>query len=100
MLTSKQRAFLRSKANTLDTIFQIGRAGVTDAVIAESGASLDAHELIKLRVLENSLLTAEEAANAIAEGTHADVVQTIGTRFVLYRANPELPAERRIPLPK
>ena len=100
MLTSKQRAFLRARANPLETILQIGRAGVTDAVIAQCGASLDAHELIKLRVLENSLLSAAEAAYAIAEGTGAEVVQTIGTRFVLYRANPKLPAERRIALPK
>ena len=100
MLTSKQRAALRAKANTLETILQIGRAGVTDAVIAQVSACLDSHELVKLRVLENSLLTAGEAAAALAEGTGAETVQTIGTRFVLYRANPKLPIEKRIVLPK
>ena len=100
MLTSKQRAFLRAKANTLDTLYQVGRPGVTEGVIAQSDASLSAHELIKLRVLENSLLTAKEAADAIAEETGAEVVTCIGTRFVLYRENPQLPAEKRIVLPK
>lgn len=100
MLNSKQRAFLRARANTLETIFQVGRAGVTEGVAAQTSSALDTHELIKLRVLENSLLTAGEAAAALAEETGADVVQTIGTRFVLYRANPKLPEERRIVLPK
>ena len=100
MLTSKQRAVLRAKANTLDTLYQVGRAGVTEGVIAQTDASLKSHELIKLRVLENALLTAREAAEALAEGTGAEVVTCIGTRFVLYRENPELPAEKRIVLPK
>ncbi len=100
MLNSKQRAFLRAKANTLDTIFQIGRAGVTEGVIAQTASALDTHELIKLRVLENSLMSAGEAAAELAEGTGAEVVQTIGTRFVLYRPNPKLAAEKRIVLPK
>ena len=100
MITSKQRAYLRGLSNNYDTIFQVGKGGITENMTEQIGNALEARELIKLRVLENSLLSAAEAAYAIAEGTGAEVVQTIGTRFVLYRANPKLPAERRIALPK
>lgn len=85
MLTSKQRAYLRGMAQSLDTIFQVGKSGVTDNMCEQISNALEARELIKLRVLENSEYTAKEAANEIAETVGADVVQVIGTRFVLYR---------------
>ena len=85
MLTSKQRASLRSMASTCDTIMQIGKGGVNDNLVKTVSDALEARELIKLRVLENSEYTAKEAANEIAETVGADVVQVIGTRFVLYR---------------
>lgn len=85
MLTSKQRAFLRGMAQSLDTIFQVGKGGVTENMCEQIGNALEARELIKLRVLDNSDYTAKEAANEIAENVGADVVQVIGTRFVLYR---------------
>jgi RNA-binding protein len=91
MLTSKQRAMLRSKANRMDTILQIGKGGITQTVIQQVEEALLPREMIKLRVLESSMLTAREAAVQLAEETGADVVQVIGTRFVLFKRNPKEP---------
>lgn len=84
-MTSKQRAYLRTMANSLDTIFQIGKGGVGENMCKQINDTLEARELIKLRVLENSDYTAKEAAAEIAEAVGADVVQVIGTKFVLYK---------------
>lgn len=91
MLTSKQRASLRSLANGMDTIFQLGKGGVNDNFIAQVDDALTARELIKLRILESSMYTAREAADEIAPLVGAEVVQVIGTKFVLYRQNKEKP---------
>lgn len=85
MLNSRQRAQLRGLANSLDTIFQVGKGGVTENTVKQVDDALEARELIKLRVLETSPVSAREAADEIAKKTHSDVVQVIGTRFVLYR---------------
>ena len=85
MLTSKQRAYLRGLAVHIDTIFQIGKGGVNENMTEQISNALEARELIKLRVLDNSGYSAREAAEEIAEIVEADVVQTVGTRFVLYR---------------
>lgn len=85
MLTSKQRAQLRALANPIDTIMQVGKGGITENLITTVSDALEARELIKLRVLENSEYTPREAADTLAEATGADVVAVIGTRFVLYR---------------
>ncbi|MDD6278460.1 MAG: YhbY family RNA-binding protein [Oscillospiraceae bacterium] len=97
MLTSKQRAYLRGIASTYETIFQIGKGGVTEVLCKEIGDALRRRELIKLRVLDNSGYTAREAADEIAEATGADVVQVIGTKFVLFRRNPKEPVIEGIP---
>lgn len=89
MLTSKQRAQLRGLANSIDTIFQIGKTGVGDQIKKQVEDALEARELIKLRVLETSPQTAREAADEIAEAVGADVVQVIGSRFVLYKESKE-----------
>ena len=91
MLTSNQRAVLRGMANSMDTIFQVGKGGISDTLVAQTDDALRARELIKLRVLENSGYTAREAAEQLAEQTGSDVVQVIGSRFVLYRRNPKKP---------
>ena len=91
MITSKQRAKLRSQSNGLETIFQIGKGGISDMLVQQVNDALKAREMIKLRVLENSGYTAREAAEALAEQTGAEVVQVIGSRFVLYRRNPKKP---------
>ena len=84
-LTSKQRAQLRGLANGIDTILHIGKDGIGDNLIAQANDALEARELIKGKVLENSLMTAREAAEALAVAVRAEVVQVIGTKFVLYR---------------
>ena len=84
-LTSKQRAKLRGMANTLETILQIGKDGVSENIIKEANNALEARELIKGRVLENSMLSPREAAEELAPLTRSEVVQVIGTKFVLYR---------------
>ncbi len=85
MLTSKQRAYLRSLAANLDTIFQIGKGGISDETCTQIANALEARELIKARVLDNSGYTAREAADIIAEAISCDVVQCVGTKFVLYK---------------
>lgn len=90
-ITSKQRAKLRGLANTMDTIFQIGKNEISDEQVKAVQDALAARELVKLRVLQNSLYTAREAAAILAEQTGAEVVQVIGTRFVLYKRNEEKP---------
>lgn len=91
MLNSKQRAALRGIASTYETIFQIGKGGISDPLISQVEDALRKRELIKLRVLDNSMYTAREAAEEIAEKTKSDVVQVIGSRFVLFKRNPKDP---------
>lgn len=91
MLTSKQRAKLRALANGTETILQVGKGGVTPALEKEADDALTARELIKGSVLETAPLTPREAAEALAAGTKAEVVQVIGMKFVLYRRNPKKP---------
>ncbi|MDE5754964.1 MAG: ribosome assembly RNA-binding protein YhbY [Oscillospiraceae bacterium] len=89
MLTSKQRSYLRSIASQYETIFQIGKGGISENLIQQVQDALKKRELIKLRVLDNSLLTSREAADQLAQATKSDVVQVIGSRFVLFRRNPQ-----------
>lgn len=91
MLTSKQRALLRSIASTSDTILQVGKGGIAQTLIKQADDALSARELIKGKVLENCEYTPAEAANKIAELTKSEVVQVIGRKFVLYRKNAKEP---------
>ena len=84
-LTSKQRAQLRSLAADIPTIMQIGKDGITENTTAALSDALRARELVKGRVLENSLLTAREAAEELSVAARCEVVQVIGSKFVLYR---------------
>ena len=84
-LTSKQRAQLRGMASTLDTIVHVGKDGIGENLIKQVNDALEARELIKGRVLENSMLTAREACQELAKRTRSEGVQVIGTKFVLYR---------------
>ena len=97
MLTSKQRAYLRGLAAAEDTIVIIGKGGITENIITQMNDALKARALVKGRVLENSLLTAREAADALNETCRAEVVQVIGSKFVLYKRNEQKP---KIELPK
>ena len=84
-LSSKQRAYLRSLSNDLDVIVHIGKDGIGDNLVKQANDALEARELIKCRVLENSMLTAREACDELCEKVHAEPVQVIGNRFVIYR---------------
>ena len=96
MLTSKQRAYLRSMANTYDTIYQIGKGGISDMMVTQLDATLEARELIKLRTLDMCDYGPREAGEILAERLGADLVTVTGTRFVLYR---ESKKKKRIELP-
>lgn len=85
MLNSRQRAQLRGLANSMETILQVGKSGVTENTVKQVSDALEARELIKLRTLETCPTSSRETADEIAEKTGADVVQVIGTRFVLYK---------------
>ena len=91
MLTSKQRARLRSMSNDMDTIMQVGKDGVNENMVKTVSDALEARELIKMRALENSGMTSREAAEELAEAVGADVVSVVGTRFVLYRRSEKNP---------
>ena len=84
-MTSKQRAYLRSMATSIQPIFQVGKGEISDNMTEQISNALEARELIKVKVLENSLYTAREAAEIMAEVTGAEVVTVIGNKFVLYR---------------
>ena len=100
-LTSKQRAQLRGLANTIDTIVQVGKDGITENVIAQVNEALEARELIKGRVLDNNIeYDARLAAEELAAATRSQVVQVIGSKFVLYRETHSKPKEKRIELVK
>lgn len=90
-MTSKQRAYLRGLASREDTIMQIGKGGISEALISTVSDALEARELIKLRVLENSDESPRSAAEALAAATGAEVVTVIGTKFVLYRRSENHP---------
>ena len=97
-LTSKQRARLRGLANDIDTILYIGKEGVGPALVKQADDALEARELIKGKVLENSPLSPREGAEELARAARAEVVQVIGSKFVLYRETHSKPREKRIKL--
>ena len=98
-LTSKQRSQLRGLANGIDTIVHIGKDGIGDNLTRQANDALEARELIKGRVLENSMLTAREACEQLAKLTRSESVQVIGSKFVLYRRHYDK-SRRRIELVK
>lgn len=97
MITSKQRAYLRAMANTMETILIVGKGGISAEVIKQADDALTAREIFKGKVLETAEENVREIATFLAEKTHADIVQIIGTKFVLYRKNNKNP---QIILPK
>lgn len=99
-LTSKQRAQLRGLANSIDTILHVGKDGIGDNLVKQADDALEARELIKGKVLENSMLSAREGAEELAKATRSQVVQVIGTKFVLYRETHSKEKDKRIKLVK
>lgn len=96
-MTSKQRAFLRSLANDIDTILMVGKSGVGPDVVKQADDALTAREILKGKVLETSPVPVRDTAERIAAETGSEVVQVIGSKFVLYRRNEKEP---KITLPK
>ena len=94
MLTSKERAELRSQATTIDTTLMVGKSGVTEAVIAEAENLLTARELVKGKVLEGAMMTPREVCDELCEATGAEGVAVIGTKFVIYRFSEKCQEER------
>ena len=94
MLTSKERADLRSQATTIDTTLMVGKGGVTEAVIAEAENQLSARELVKGKVLEGAMMTPREVCDEICQYTGAEGVAVIGTKFVIYRFSEKLRAQQ------
>ncbi|MBT9776963.1 ribosome assembly RNA-binding protein YhbY [Clostridium sp. MCC353] len=98
-MTSKQRAYLKGLAMTMDPIFQIGKSSVTPEITAAIDEALEARELIKLTVLKNCMDDGRSIAEVLAERTHSEVVQVIGKKIVLYREAKDA-KKRKITLPK
>jgi RNA-binding protein len=97
MLTGKQRRHLRALAHDLKPIVQVGKGGIDEGLVAAVDQALADHELIKINLGEAAGLDRHEAADEIAEKTHAEVAQVLGYTLVLYRPDPEDP---QITLPK
>lgn len=89
MLSSKQRAYLRSMANSIPAIFQVGKSGMNENFIQQINDVLEARELIKIHVLNNSLMEPREVCSELARLTNSEPVQVIGNKFVLYKESKE-----------
>ncbi len=90
-MTGKERAAWRAKANSLEPLFQVGKGGMSEAIIKQTDDALTARELIKVKVLlESSPVTPREVADELAQATNSEVIQVIGGVIVLYRENPEI----------
>lgn len=85
MLTSKQRSYLRSLANGIEPIFQVGKGGIGENMIKQFNDALEARELVKASVLKNSVADTREISEEISNLTGSDIVQVIGNKFVLYK---------------
>ena len=98
-MTSKERAQLRAQANTLEPLFQIGKGGISDEICFQLNNAMEARELIKIKLLETCPNPIKEVASEIAEKTGAEVVQTIGTKIVLFKVSSQ-EKNRKIDLSK
>lgn len=91
MLNGKQRSYLRGKGNDLDPVVHIGKDGISSALVKQTEESLEAHELVKCRVLDNSGRGIRSVAEELAQKTDAEIIQVIGNVFIIYRENEEEP---------
>lgn len=91
MLNNKQRRFLQKEAHHLKPIFQIGKSGLHEQMIKEISDALEARELIKINLLQNTMEDTDDAAAQIAKAIRAEIVQTIGGTIILYRASTKKP---------
>lgn len=91
MITSKQRSYLRSIAHDMQPIFQIGKGGIEESMLKQIDEALEARELLKIKVLNNSGLEAREASDIICEELNCEGIQAIGSKIVLYRRSVKKP---------
>lgn len=91
MLTGKQKSYLRSLANTQDSIIQVGKGGVTETVVTAVNQALTARELVKFTVLNNCQDAVDSVAKEMTQATKSELVQQVGKKIVIYRANPKDP---------
>jgi len=97
MITTKQRSYLRSLANNIEPIFQVGKGGIEENFLKQEDQALEARELIKIKALNNSGITAREASDIICEELGCEGIQAIGSKLVLYRKSSKNP---KIELPR
>ena len=97
MLTGKQRAHLKGIANTMDPLFQLGKGGITENFLKQIDVALETREVVKIKILKNNLLDPTEVAREIANELKAEFVQSMGSKFVIYRESKE---NKKIELPK
>ena len=97
MITGKQRKYLKSLAHSMEPIVQIGKSGITENVLRQIDETLENRELIKVKILNNNELDANEVANDLSEQLRAEFVQSIGNKFVIYRESED---NKRIELPR
>lgn len=100
MISSKERSELRSKANTLETTLIVGKGGISEELLAETEILLNAHELVKGKVLETALLSPREASDEICSRLSAEGIATVGNRFVIYRKREETEETAKAPVKK
>lgn len=91
MITTKQRAYLRSLANDMQPIFQLGKNGIEESFLKQIDYALEARELIKLNVLNNSGYETREASDIICKELNCEGIQAIGNKIVLYRKSTKKP---------
>ena len=96
-MTSKERAYLRGLANSIDAIFQVGKSGISDNLIKQLSDALEARELIKISVLETAPDSAKDLGNEIAEATNSTLVQVVGNKITLFKQRKK---DSKIELPK
>lgn len=97
MLTGKQRSYLKKLAHSIDPIFQLGKNGITENFVRQIDEALEAREIIKVKVLDNNFMDTKDAANEVAQKTNSEFVQSIGSKFVIYRESED---NKKIQLPK
>lgn len=99
MITGKQRAYLRKLAHGIESVFQIGKDGVTDTLLKGLDEALTKREIIKVHILETAMLDTRATCDGVAEKLHAEPVQAIGNKFIIYRRSDE-EKYRKIEIPK
>lgn len=95
-MTTKQRAYLKSLAMTIEPIYQIGKSALTPEITEGINEALEARELIKINVLKNCMDDPNEMARTLAERTRSEIVQVIGKKIILYRESKD---KKKIILP-